>query len=128
MNEGNLIPVRTESEAREKGKAGGIASGEARRRKKGLRECLMAVLDGKDADGLTGAEKLASSLMKSALDGNIRAFAEIRDTVYGKPRQEIEMTTYQPPEPEEIIFDFVNEKGKTVCKCKDENGILVEID
>lgn len=39
-NEQNLIPyqIRTASEAREKGAAGGIASGVSRRRKKSLRE------------------------------------------------------------------------------------------
>lgn len=39
-NEKNLIPFdqRTESEAREYGRAGGIASGAARRRKKSLKE------------------------------------------------------------------------------------------
>ena len=34
----NLKPVRSEAEAREKGKKGGIASGKARRRKKSLKE------------------------------------------------------------------------------------------
>lgn len=37
-NEQNLIPVRTGSEARERGRAGGIASGEARRERKRMRE------------------------------------------------------------------------------------------
>lgn len=35
-NEQNLRPVQTKSEARERGRAGGIASGEARRQKKTL--------------------------------------------------------------------------------------------
>lgn len=35
-NESNLQPVRTEAEAREKGRAGGIASGKARRQRKTL--------------------------------------------------------------------------------------------
>lgn len=37
-NERNLIPVRSTEEARERGRNGGRASGEARRRKKSLRE------------------------------------------------------------------------------------------
>lgn len=37
-NESNLQPVRTKNEARELGRKGGIASGEARRQKKTLRE------------------------------------------------------------------------------------------
>ena len=38
MNDENLIPFRNESEAREAGRKGGVASGEARRRKKSMRE------------------------------------------------------------------------------------------
>ena len=114
MNNGNLNPVRTESEARKKGRAGGIASGEARRRKKDLRECLMAVLDGKDSEGLTGAEKLAATLVKSALDGNVRAFAEIRDTVYGKPIKTVEMTGKDgtPINPPDIHVHFIEADGR----------------
>ena len=43
-NERNLNPVRSENEAREKGKKGGIASGEARRKKKTIRETLEMML------------------------------------------------------------------------------------
>jgi len=114
MNESNLTPVRTVSEARKKGKAGGIASGEARRRKKDLRECLMAILDGKDSEGLTGAERLTSTLVKSALAGNVRAFAEIRDTVYGKPVKTVEMTGKDgtPINPPEVHVHFIESDGR----------------
>lgn len=37
-NAQNLKPVRTKSEARERGKNGGVASGEARRRKRRLKD------------------------------------------------------------------------------------------
>ena len=52
-NEKNLKPVRSESEAREKGKKGGIASGKARLAKKTAREYAIATLEGviKDKDG-----------------------------------------------------------------------------
>ena len=40
MNEKNLKPIRTESEAREKGRNGGIASGKARREKKTIQKIL----------------------------------------------------------------------------------------
>ena len=39
-NEQNLKPIRTESEAREKGRNGGIASGAARREKKTVQKIL----------------------------------------------------------------------------------------
>ena len=44
-NEENLKPVRTESEAREKGTKGGIASGKSRRRKKAMKERLQEALE-----------------------------------------------------------------------------------
>lgn len=116
MNNSNLNPVRTVSEAREKGRAGGIASGEARRKKRDLMECLIAILDGKDSEGLTGAEKLATTLFKSALDGNIRAISLLHDIVYGKPVSSIEMTGKNgtplnpPPKPEKITITFIDPK------------------
>ena len=45
MNEKNLKPIRTESEAREKGRNGGIASGKARREKKTVRKILSEMLE-----------------------------------------------------------------------------------
>lgn len=46
-NEKNLKPVRTKSEARERGKKGGKASGESRRKKKTYRELTQAMLSAK---------------------------------------------------------------------------------
>lgn len=44
MNEQNLKPVRTKSEARKRGRAGGKASGRARRRKADFRKTLNMLL------------------------------------------------------------------------------------
>ena len=44
-NEDNLIPVRTEKEAREKGRKGGIASGKARREKRDRKQMASDLLD-----------------------------------------------------------------------------------
>lgn len=49
MNE-NLRPYRSEDEARAAGKKGGVASGEARRRKKAMRERAQALLSCKLKD------------------------------------------------------------------------------
>ena len=49
-NEGNLKPIRTKSEAREKGKKGGKKSGEVRAQRKTLREELIALLETKIED------------------------------------------------------------------------------
>lgn len=44
MSKENLNPVRTKEEARERGRAGGIKSGEARRAKKNMRETAKALM------------------------------------------------------------------------------------
>ena len=64
-NEQNLIPTnkRTKSEARELGRKGGIASGEARRRKKTCRE-IFAMLRGMDIKD----EKIIQSMRKAGLE------------------------------------------------------------
>ena len=60
-NEQNLKPIRTESEAREKGRNGGIASGKARREKKTIQKILADLLDSEIKDSPQFA-KLASKM------------------------------------------------------------------
>lgn len=50
MNKNNLKPIRSEDEAREKGKKGGKASGRKRREQKTVRDILSTVLGGKIKD------------------------------------------------------------------------------
>ena len=109
MAKEDLIPVRTEEEAKEKGRKGGIASGEARRKKKELRETLRALLEETTKDGRTGMENIAIALLAEAEKGNVRAFAEIRDTLYGKPVSTVEMTGKDgtPIQPPSINVNFV---------------------
>lgn len=84
----NLIPVRTTEEAREKGRLGGIASGVAKRKRKTFREELLLLLSNGDTQ-----EKISLAVLQEALNGNIKAFETIRDTIGEKPKeqQEIEM-------------------------------------
>lgn len=60
-NELNLKPIRTEDEAREKGRKGGKASGKKRREQKTTREILSTILDSKIKDNEQFA-KLASKM------------------------------------------------------------------
>lgn len=101
-NPENLKVVRTPKQRRENARKAGIASGEARRKKRDLKECLMAILDGVSDDGGSWKEQIATALLTEAKKGNVRAFAEIRDTLYGKPVSTVEMTgkdgtPLQPP-------------------------------
>lgn len=79
-NEENLTHKLTVSEQR----AGGKASGEARRRKKLMREAFEELLsrDYHDQAGnvLDGTSALAAKVFKQAMDGDLKAFEIIRDT------------------------------------------------
>lgn len=91
----NLIPVRSENEAREKGRKGGVASGEARRKKRDLRETLETLLKStlKDEEivskfeefgfkkGMTMQDAISAAMIQQAVKGNVKAFVAIRDTI-----------------------------------------------
>ena len=92
----NLIPFneRTEKEQREIQQKGGIASGEARRRKRDLRLALEMLLEkeytDKKGNVATGAEVISTKLFEQAMKGNVKAFETIRRTVGQDPVQKVE--------------------------------------
>lgn len=89
MNEQNLIPMneRSQSEARELGRKGGIASGEARRERAKFRELFEVALEEPYFDviegktDMTNAQKIVMALIAKAQNGDVKAFAEIRNSV-----------------------------------------------
>ena len=87
----NLIPLNklTEEKKKEIVTKGGKASGEARRRKKLLKECFEALLDSdvknEQGETITGSEQLALAIYEKALKGDTKAFEIIRDTAGEKP-------------------------------------------
>lgn len=91
MNEENLIPTseRSKEEARELGRKGGIASGEARRRKKTLKEALLLALEIEKGDK-TVQEIGVEALLQKYMSGDIQAFTTVRDTIGEKPTEKIE--------------------------------------
>lgn len=99
-NNENLKPIQSESEAREKGKIGGIKSGEARRAKKTMKEMLDYLLskeiENKKGEKATTQEAISVSLIKQALNGNVKAFEVIRDTIGEKPTEKQEITNTTP--------------------------------
>lgn len=114
-NEDNLKPVRTESEARELGRKGGIASGKARREKRELRACLEALLEkeyvGTDGATMSGAELISAKLFLKARDGDIRAFEVLRDTVGQKPVERVESVEIPPEVYERVERVLSGEDG-----------------
>lgn len=102
-NEANLDPVQSKDEARKRGRAGGIASGKARREKKLMRETLdmllsMPIKNGKSADvdsirsfaalkgkNINVQEAILIAQVQKAMKGDTRAAEYVRDTIGQKP-------------------------------------------
>lgn len=94
MNEQNLRPSEYKF-SHEDSVKGGKASGEARRKRKAMREAFEELLSneytnsqGQRMDGVT---ILCMKQFQNALDGDLRAFTEIRNTVGEMPVQQIEL-------------------------------------
>ena len=86
----NLI-IPSSEKARENGRKGGIASGKAKRDKLTLREALLALLQmPADAEGNSGMTVMATILFKKALEGDVRAICEIRDSIGEKPTDKLQ--------------------------------------
>ena len=93
MNEENLKPVRTKSEARERGRNGGIKSGESRRRTAALRDTMNRLLTMKvEVEGLsdvllsdggesTYEEVITMAMIQQAMLGNVKAYNAIMKVV-----------------------------------------------
>ncbi len=83
----NLIPLnkRTKEEQRAITTAGGIASGESRRARKTLKEELLLLLSEGDTQ-----KSVSVALLKKAMDGDVRAFEVLRDSIGEKPVDKVE--------------------------------------
>ena len=102
-NEKNLKPVRSKEEARERGKKGGIKSGETRRKKAALRNTMNRLLtmqaeveglsDVLRADGgeSTYEEIIAMAMIQQASLGNVKAYQAIMKTVGQTEKSEADL-------------------------------------
>lgn len=84
----------TAEEQRKRASNGGKASGEARRKKKLLRECLEVLMErdaGRDSTGkiITTAEAMSIAAVKGAMNGDWKAWELVRDTVGQKPVEKV---------------------------------------
>ena len=115
-NEKNLVPFTSEQsheEAVKNGRKGGIASGESRRNRKMLRDCIDYLLEREDemmlnSEGkpMSGAEQLAYNLFVKALAEKdtakaAKAFEVLRDTAGQKVPDKIMVA--------EVDADVINE-------------------
>lgn len=104
----NEFSLKTPEERRELGRRGGIASGEAKRKKKAMKERLEILLSmplkkGKEADieairsfaalkgkNITVEDAMLIAQIQKALKGDTTAAAFVRDTAGQNPTQKIE--------------------------------------
>ena len=90
-NEQNLKPVSSKKEARERGRKGGLASVEARRKRKTLKEELLLML----SEGET-QQSVTLALIEKAMSGDTKAFEVIRDTIGEKPIDKVMIADVEP--------------------------------
>lgn len=117
-NGGNLITYNdlTEEEQKERVRKAGIASGEARRRKRDLREIAKTMLElqakkgfirgslgdnvdtlGEDAENMTVGEVLTARMAIEAANGSFKAYETLRDTAGYKPTAQVEVAASVSP-------------------------------
>lgn len=106
MNESNLVSLadRTTEEKREIGIKGGKASGEARRRKKSLKEAMDLLLSlpvkdnkvrkqiadlGIDPDLVDNQMAMVIAQWRQAVKGNTKAYQNVEATIGEKPKENV---------------------------------------
>lgn len=91
-NEQNLRPSEYKL-SQDEAKKGGIASGEARRRKRDIRLALEALLEkditDKNGNTMSTAEAIAIKQIEKALKGDTKAFEVVRDSAGQKPVEKV---------------------------------------
>lgn len=108
----NLRPPTTTEEARERGRKGGIKSGEVRRERKALREVLDTLLNlpvgfevqketlvalGIDEEDCNNQTLISVAMIQAAASGDVKAATWLRDTVGEKPTDKIEASVQTNP-------------------------------
>lgn len=116
MSREDLTPVRTKSEAKERGRNGGIKSGESRRRKKLMKEQMSALLSLANKNkkmekvmssmGIKKSDQnnqmaLVTSVFFKAMNGNTNAVNIVRELV-GERVQEFNIATNTDPKVKEL--------------------------
>jgi hypothetical protein len=100
------LKVPTSEEAQRNGKAGGIASGKARREKKDMMQTMKALLDMmqmEDGVEMSGREIVCIRQIQKASEGDTRAAEYCRDTAGEKAPDKIDANINS-----DIVVDFGN--------------------
>ena len=126
-NEGNLRPQnkRTKSEQREIARKGGIASGEARLKKKTAREFAEAALNATVTDKVTGKkvvvkDAIIQKLVASAIQENdLQKIKYLFDLVGDNPTQKMDVTTNGKDIGTQLVFSPTPLTEKDIQEIKD---------
>ncbi len=126
----NLKPVRTKREAKERGRKGGIASGEARRAKRTFKDRIKWLMELPMGEGeitedtdiknvrlipsanLTAIEQTIVAQFQKAAKGDTKAAEFIRDTLGEKPKEKMEIKSDIKNEAIEKVEALVNKELK----------------
>lgn len=127
MNEQNLIPAdqRSESEAREMGRAGGIASGVARRERKRLADTLRAELAKSAGGGMTKWEFIVAKCLQElgtqrVSPKDLRTIVEI----VGELKQNIDITSGGEPLAINVSVVRSREQAEEILKAREAQEAL----
>lgn len=126
----NLKPVRTKREAKERGRKGGIASGEARRAKRTFKDRIKWLMELPMGEGsvtedtdiknvrlipsanLTAIDQIIVAQFQKAAKGDTKAAEFIRDTLGEKPKEKMEIKSDIKNEAIEKVEALVNKELK----------------
>lgn len=79
---------------------GGINSGKSRRKRKAFAEAFEVLLQkeftDRNGNNVQGVDVIVAKMFQAAMDGDIKAFMEIRNTVGEMPVQRVEVDTIDP--------------------------------
>ena len=132
-NPNNLVQNKnqTPEERQKNAQKAGIVSGEKRREKRQLQNSLQRLLSGKyelkDDKGenigerMVGYDAIAKSMIREALDGNVKAFVAIRDTIGEKPKESI---GFESESLSGISIKFVNKSDREKRKPEEDPKII----
>lgn len=93
LKKGKATRFTSGEKAVKSGSKGGKKSGEAKRRKKLLKECFDELLEreweNRNGEKATGSEVLSLTVFKKAMAGDLKAFELLRDTAGQKPIEKV---------------------------------------
>lgn len=102
LEKGKATQFKKGDAAKKSGKKGGVASGEARRERKTLKDELLLLL----AEGDTQKKMCTKLINRVKNKGDVKAFIAIRDTIGEKPMEKI-MTANIDPETAREVEEMV---------------------